>query len=583
MKRTLKGLLSMVIVCWCMASLQAQQNNTVYFTGLGRAIVSNNSLKGNVLENDTVSGVRDLNGTFFFDLGINVEPAEYLRAIALLRVQNEFGGFFGIGSFLEFRQLTIQGVIEDKVNYQIGDMDLKSTPYTLYNFDPVYNDYESELFRMRREIAEYENFMTDENTWRLQGVQVGTQLNVSKVMDNVGVNLFGTRIRKRDVLAIPDRLLYGGNLDFNIIQDKIQVGINHVGVNDIAGSVQNNEVFFNNQVFTADFKLNFGNEIFGISPFAEAGINSYENSRIIDDTSASNNDAFFDGGVTASLKKLGLDLTVSYRQVGDDFISPGAQSLRIGNTLTPALFSDQANATEGLLSIAGNRRMLLMDRYTDPSVYDVSIDSRLMPYYPEFGNITPYGRATPNRQGVSANVTYGNKDSLIQVSVGTDILQEKLGEGTTETRKFFGIKGGTWFNLHQLVDFEKHLVINAGIRMENTTRGAGNIDLSSMLIDAGLDIEVAKNFDLLAGLKMFSASGDEVYVFRDEFNQIDLSSFINYTVDMVETDITFGAKYRFSNFSSLSVQGLLVSYDDKTDDTQNFNISQVFFYYTLAF
>ena len=51
----------------------------------------------------------------------------------MFRIRNELGGFWGGGVSFNVRQLTLKGVAGNKVKYEVGDIDLKMTPYTLFN------------------------------------------------------------------------------------------------------------------------------------------------------------------------------------------------------------------------------------------------------------------------------------------------------------------------------------------------------------------------------------------------------------------------------------------------------------------
>src|SRR5690606_26351041 len=138
-----KNLLFVAILAISIVNFAEAQG--VYFNGLGRAIVTNDNLSGLALDSDSIGSIPDskhdrkgTGGYTLFDLGINAQPSENLRANAILRVRNEFGGFYGDGSFLEFRQLRLDGILNKVVKYEIGDIDLSMTPYTLYNFSEMY-------------------------------------------------------------------------------------------------------------------------------------------------------------------------------------------------------------------------------------------------------------------------------------------------------------------------------------------------------------------------------------------------------------------------------------------------------------
>ena len=112
---------------------QEDKKHKENFFGLGRAVVSNETLV------DTTSTDKNAttNGYTLFDLGVQMERGDVFRAHAILRVRNEFGGFYGDGVSFDFRELRIEGLISKKIKYEIGDLDVSLTPYTIHNFEPV--------------------------------------------------------------------------------------------------------------------------------------------------------------------------------------------------------------------------------------------------------------------------------------------------------------------------------------------------------------------------------------------------------------------------------------------------------------
>ena len=69
-----------------------------------------------------------------------------------------------------FDKLMAKGTINDKVRFSIGDLFLKQSKFTLYNYDEELSGYENDMFKPYRDIIHYENFYA-ENRWRLHGIQ----------------------------------------------------------------------------------------------------------------------------------------------------------------------------------------------------------------------------------------------------------------------------------------------------------------------------------------------------------------------------------------------------------------------------
>lgn len=596
-KKFLLGLVIFIAVC-----IQNTNAQTVYFNGLGRALVTTDQLKGNVLNipdasplypsgsrTDTVTGRRGTGGYTIFDLGVNAQPNENLRASAILRIKNNFGGFYGNGSSVFFRQLRLDGVIAKIVKYEIGDIDLGLTPYTLYNFDESYHDYEADVFAIRRSIVNYENFNFG-NKWRLQGAHANANFRFTKGIEKIGVRVFAARAGRKDILdlATPDRVNWGGRLD--LVQSKFfQIGGNYIQMLDLAGTVATNAFEFDNKVGTVDFKLGYDNDQIGAFLYGEAGFSKYSFFNAQDDTTVSKNGNFYDVGVSGEYKPLKVKLFVSYRNVSDNFNSPGAQTRRIFDYGAPELFP-------AVKENAVIRQPGLLDRISEENIRNLNILPVLMTYRPEYNNITPYGTATPNRKGISFGASVGEMEKVVKGDVKVDLLSEVVGEGSTDTRKFTGVRGGLFFNVNKLINWERALGINFGYRYEHTKREGGNqIDLKSTLIDAGINIEVAKSFDLIAGYKMLNAKGNEYVLVRNAYN--DLVSPVQGYSDITASNtissqlfnqglVAAGIRYRFTKNTYFTGQAVFYNNKSKLQSSLgdfDYKINQIFLNYTMVF
>jgi hypothetical protein len=578
-----------LIVLFLIAGAVASHAQIVYFNGLGRALVTAERLNGNLLNSstdsaylrarrDTASAKRGTGGYTIFDLGINAQPNEGLRASAILRVKNEFGGFYGDGSQLTFRQLRLDGVISKIVKYEIGDIDLGLTPYTVYNFDEVYHDYEADIFAIRRSVVHYENFNFG-NKWRVQGANTNATIKFGKIIHKVEMRAFGARTRRTDFLTLPDRVLYGGRV--NIVQGKFaQIGGNMVNFVDVVNTAASALSNYNNSVITGDYKIGYSNEIFDIALNGEIGFSkySYDTSDII----VKKDDYFYDLGISGKYLPLGIKVFASYRNVGPDFSSPSAQTRRIYDAGTaPSIFF----AFDDKMQI---RQPGLFDRISDESMRNQTIMPFFMNYLPHYNNITPFGIATPNRKGITAGATYGNNDKFLKADLIFDMLSEAVpvGEGNNE-RKFTGIKGGMVFNLHKLIDFEKAIALSFGLRNEHTVNNT--LDLTSTLIDAGLTWEVYKGLDIMGGYKMINASGQEIAQVLDPYNQIVtyediVTSLYSYNdLDIKESIMAFGMRYRFGRNSYFTAQGHFAEFVNNKHTSNTYNIRQLFLNYTMVF
>jgi hypothetical protein len=601
-----KRVIIILLIFVAARSLHAQ---VVFFNGLGRALVTNDRLRGIALDPDTANSAKDTinprkgtGGYTVFDLGINAQPNEGLRASAILRIKNEFGGFYGDGSQLLFRQLRLEGVLNKMFKYEIGDIDIGLTPYTIYNFDEMYHDYEADIFSIRRSVVNYENFNYG-NKWRVQGFNGLANLKFAKVIEKVGIRGFATRNRSAIFTnnSYPDRLMLGGRID--IVQSKaFTVGGNYVSMTDIYQTTPSKVTDYKNRIMTADFKGGLDNDNIAVYLFGEAGMSKYSYDTLGAITKKDTANGFYDLGLSIKYKPFGIKLVASYRYVGDNYSSPAAQTRRINDYGVPGLSTDYRSGM--IYSTIGNnfsdiRNPNLFDRLTQENIRNLSIQTMLMPFLPQYNNITPYGIATPNRKGITLTASVGEAEKVIKADVTLDLLTETVGEGSPELRKFTGIKGGMVFGLHKLLRFEKIININLGIRNENTSRSGNTIDFKSNLIDAGLTAELVKNLDLLIGYKMLSAKGNEFVAERDAYNFI--TGYTQFDLDIKEGIIAFGARYRFTKNTYFTAQGHFVNFVNNKSDFEDsgatlisntsyklngngsYKINQLFLAYTMIF
>lgn len=573
-----KIVLQLVLLVAVAPALYAQ---TVKFNGLGRAVVQNDAFS----DTTSINEGRRTGGHTLFDMGVTVTRDDILKVSSVLRVRNEFGGFFGEGISFDFRQIKFEGIIGEVVKYEIGDLDVALTPYTIYNNTADWADYESELFGIKRDLVDYENFYTKDNTWRMQGLNLFTTLKFESGIEKIKLRAFGNRIIGTDFVSIPSRFVYGANA--KITQGKYgTIGLNSVTTADIAGTIDASSIDYNNNVFTVDYNLKYDvNSDFQLGLEGEFGTSSMDMSRAIDDTSVSFTGKFYDVGLKGTYAPLNLTLGGSFHAVDKNFSSPTAQTRRLTGTETPAVFPTYNGGLD--------RQSMLWDRLSqDQGMYNRSISTVLMTYNPIYGNVTPYGKATPNRSGISL---FAKLDSanFYELAVGVDLLSEISAENDTiteEKRSFTAIKAGGKLYIDKLIGLEKQLSVQVGFRKESTTRDVLAVDLSSTLIDFGIDFEVMRSFHVLAGMKKLTASGVEYFLVRNEFNQVTNETFpTNVEYDQSEDILAFGIKYDFSKYASFSMQAQLVNFRNDKDSlaaltgASEYDLNQIYFNYTVKF
>lgn len=565
------GLLIVVFMSSGMAQI-------VNYNGLGRMYVVDDQFKGDLIDKDTISPSSGTSGYTLFDLGVNVHPGDALKASAVLRSRAEFGGFFGDGASLLFRQFNISGVLGRNgkgVKYEIGDLDLQMTDFTLLNNEEMYHAFESSLFSARRDIVSYENFNFG-SKWRLQGARVSTRLKFDQLVESADVDLFATRTKNSPVFLEPDRFLLGGTID--VFQSKkLKLSVNSITLLDAKNTVAMPSNEYTNGVHSGTVGYQ---KAFGIAPLdigLEGGISTFGYTD--QNESVQKNDYFYHLKVGYEMKKVNAKATVAYRNVGFDFLSPGAQSRRIYDAGVPTVFGAINEGT-------GVRSLTLYDRYSQEGAYNQSISPVLMHYNPRYNLVTPYGMATPNRQGISLSVQSIDVKRWYQFKAQADLLKELVGEGVKAKRGFVSLFGGAKLKLSDLIDFKKEINLTTGFKYESASREDDLVDFSTSTIDVGIDVEVLNKLYIQVGYKQLVSSGSEYIGVRDEFN--DISGYTAYNAtsgnsNIGERVLSAGVSYEFGKYSVFSLSSHTVSFANSDIDGVNYMIQEFFFGYTLKF
>lgn len=593
-----KKLLFTVLIASSLCLAQAQPTSLVNYNGLFRFYFTNNNLSGDRLNGDTTSVRKGNQGYALFDLGLNINPFKDFKVSAIIRTKANIGQFFQAGNLINFRQLRIEGRIAKVVKYQIGDIDLGMTEYTLYNPDETYKDYEGDVYKMRRDIVSYENFNFG-NKWRLQGGQAETEFAFNKGIEGIKIGALATRIRKANIpLSQPDRFIVGANAKLN--QGRwFELGGNWVNVFDNIGTTLDSNFEYNNHVLTGEFKFHFINaEKLRLSLGSEFGSSNYKYT--IQKKTVEKSDFFYDfkGEVETKNSPVNFKVFGGYREVGPQFTSPGAQTIRVFNNNLPLVFGQQDRL------IAGPRQQNLYDRMTDESLYNQTVLTVLLPYLPIYGNVTPYGPATPNRRGYTFGASVADTAGIISADAKAQILTEVIGEGTSDLRGFTAVQGGLKLGIGKLVKIDRDISINFGIRNEKTTRGGVSpIDFSSNLIDLGLQAETFKRFDILLGAKLLSGKGNELIARRDIFNNV--TTYYNQNVlaggnaelmkenffaivnqDQRQVILSGGVRYRFFTRSFASINYNMINVNNATSTSAadaSYSTNQLFLNLTFIF
>jgi hypothetical protein len=523
----------------------SQESDKVWFDGNARSLFNRDAL-GEFGEEDSLTQRNATDGYNLVDLNVHVNPLEDFEVFAQLRVRNTFGGFFGAGTDVLVRQLRASGVIDKKVRFNVGDIYLKQSPYTLWNSDEELSNIHGP-FSPYRDINHYESFYQD-NRWRLQGLQTDFSFKFDRFVRSLAVDVFATRPRGSFQISnatyASDRLLCGGSLvshftssiglEFNYVNtfDLPATGTTHVSLRNpvyhlalvrkhVSGgghSEQRVEAGYSNRHW-----------LMGL-PLEENAIESY------------NTEGMF-VSLTHSMES-GDSLfafSVGARYVDPLFRSAGAQTRRLD-------FSSQAiNSVYPVYSNeAISRQPSAFDLMTDVGRYNQEISSTLMTFNPMYSNVLPFGKATPNRQGVFADVSYNNPNNIFSTSLSIDALQEVIGQGTLERRNFQRASSRLGLNLNELNEWQRKVALTWSGTFENTNRRGEEfevVELSSLRSNLVLEAEVMPGLFLQGSMTHINSVGNEQIIERTEFGEIEGYEAVNY--DQLDRIYSTGFSYKW--------------------------------------
>ena len=557
--------------------LQAKsQNEKFQINGTARSYLFSNELK---IDNsiDSITPRKSNYGHNLLDLGISVFPNTQTEVIGIFRIRNELGGFWGGGVSFNVRQLTLKGVANNVVRYEIGDIDLKMTPYTLFNNVEEGLINEADVFKVRRNILHYDLFY-QENQWRMQGAKVNFNVLTNSIFQKTTVKGYLTRQRATDGLSESERLYGGGSLDF-IRNSKFNIKFNSANLFDLTKTLGNDSTKFTNSIVSTNFNYTIvSTENLAVKFNSEGGFSNTNYANHPNKSAPKSlSDWFYDVALSSQLINKKLSFKIGMKDVGKDFRSPGAQTKRINYSKSPGLFQQFTNNFIG-------REVNFSDIISGNADASYKISETLMAYNAAYSNTNPFGEATPNRRGI-----YINLESLDSIKIKNHyikclLLQESVGTGTLQRKSFVLTQLGTNISLNKLINLKKSLTINLGFQNELTFRGGESyeqINLSSNFLDAGLSYEFIPKLNLLFGAKLWVAKGNENLIIRDEFNTV--IDFDAIDINFSESIIATGLKYDFDEKNTLTLQYQSFDLKNSGIDGIDYAISEFNILYSLNF
>jgi hypothetical protein len=500
-------------------------------------------------------------------------PNKNTEILGMIRIKNQYGGFYGGGVTFDVRQMWVKGVLADVLRYQLGDINLKQTPFTFYNHNEDNLVFQNPINQIQQDIVNYESFYKS-NTWRQQGLSLDFGLNFAKHIEEINFNGYLTRLNMTNFGDVPERLFGGGTFDF-IANKKLSAQYNLSSVFDVTGTSLDSNSYRN---IVNTFGLKYVHNLKNIDLTFKIETGSSHSYFTRDTLSPDLNDFFLNPTLQFEIPKSNISLTVAYLNVGPDFRSPGAQSKRVDYQSSLSQFGLYKNEQI-------DRPIHLVDVFSDDRIYKTSINTKLMAYHPLINNVLPYGLATFNRNGVYGILNWKNKGKNINVNWIHYMLSEIRGQGTKSLKKYTMSQLQLGLDVNKLIKTNNKIKLSTSIVYQQTNRTSDidfeKVDLNSIQIASGLEWEILPNFDLMLGYTLLQGNGNDQISVRNNYSQV--VDFQDYTSNESQTIFAGGLKYNFSNKTYLGLMYQQYDYKNENYKFNNYTMNQFSIIYNLLF
>ncbi len=571
--KTLKYI-SVLALAVLMAYQANGQQKKIWISGAARGVLYGDDYSTSA-ENDTTTARKLQSGHAMVDLGVNIQPSDQILIQGMVRIRNDYGGFWGSGVTFDVRQLYIKGILGGFLRYQLGDINYRLSPYTFTNNVGLINKYDGVITSVPLEQVQYDLFYYPDQTWRQQGGAIDFALEFDKGIDELQFELFTTRIRPSNFADIDDRLYSGGSIIL-VQSENFKVGGQYVNLYDFQGT-SNNNIFLRNPVITGTAEFNYKLSNTHLSAAVETGRSTLEWQN--DMEAPTLEDYFYDATVKAGWSKLGVSVSAGYRDVGANFRSAGAQTMQINFAGAPQAYNRYGNAQQ-------LRQLTMLDLYRDASLYNAQIAAGLMAYDPRYDNATPYGRATPNRKGFSIGVNYDDPKERWAVEATSELLTDVVGQGTENLKNYNTTSIYARLNINNLIGWtERKLWVSGRFGVQNTTRSSNEVyeqvDLATSFSDFNLTATLFGQLELIAQYRLWATKGNDQLAERNLYSVID--DYSEYDIDYNENLLGAGLQYAFSDKTHLRFMYQAFNWDDKLENTLNYSINTYTIFFTMKF
>jgi hypothetical protein len=548
--------------------VQSQVKSKLWYDGNSRVIFNRDALEGTIKDIDTVSTRSNGGGSTVLDLGFHFTPVDDIEIFSEIRLKNDFGGMWGNKSVVELRRLSAKGIVNNKIAFSIGDIYLKQTKFTLYNYEQELSQYEPSVFKFYRDYVNYENYYQS-NYHRLQGLQTNFSFNMYNFIEQLDFDAFTARVRGVEWLGKPELLMLGGSAMVRL-SNKINLGSHYVNTFEVLSS-SNGTVAYYNPVLNTQISYSGSVNDNPYKMLLEGGFSKrgWDGDSLAPEVKGN----FMQASIHS--KRINGELDLGFRYVDSDFRSIGAQTRRIQYNNTTTTYPYYSNNYT-------QRKVSLLDVMSDPNVYNKNLSTSLMSYNPMYSSVSPHGDATPNRIGFTAKISNMNITDFFSANIQTQYFTEVIGQGTSQKRMLNKSALQSMLLLNKLLSTKKSLILEGSMNLETVNRAGEDfekIDFTSILYSGSISYELIKNFKIIAGAKVFYAEGNEFIADRDKYDQIN--DYSNQIYDSKETILIAGLQHHFTEDIYFTMQYNQFNVLDKTNTYDEFSLGRLIFMFNM--
>lgn len=454
----------------------------------------------------------------YLDLAVYATPLTPIEMLAIFRLENIFGGYWGDQNLYGVRRLTLKG--HYPVEFTVGDYTLKLTPLTFQTFSD--DLFQADFFLNKSMRNRNEIYLLKDGGRPLTGFQLAYD---SDPEGNAGVLLQsnGARLAKQgemteySVYSFDQYFLNASAKVF--FQKEFELTGNYLWLFDSpdGGDPAQNPVF-RNQIYSLNGKVMVWPDVASFSgEWAQSNTNTH--------TGYTN--YFLDRALNLECKITvqPFHLKVGYRQVGADYIAPGAQTRMLDST-TNLPFLTHNNTWDASSNWFTYPPIV---PHFDPQYPLTKYNYRVftspkMGFFPYANNIFPYGDATPNRESLQAVLGTDFLWELLQPTldcISARELADQLGDGIRNFTRLAAALHWHWQAFSGMFGYQRE-----------DTRTQHFIGFTSTTAHAGLQVKLSDSLEGLLGYKHIDYNGSEF--FGDQF--------INFSDGLVDQ---YGIGFKF--------------------------------------